>query len=181
MTKDINAIEARLPVQPPLDYPQEPIYHGADAPCRFEAEVYHCQVFGEIPKDLDGTYYRTMPDPVWNPGHPNDNYLNGDGVVGALRFFNGHVDFKQRFVRTRKFVIERAARKNLFGKFRNRFTADARVENEIRSTGNTHVILWNKQLIALKEDSVPYALDPNTLDTIGMRSLIMYLCRDYFH
>lgn len=31
---------------------------------RFEAEVYNCLIRGEIPHQIDGTYYRVMPDAV---------------------------------------------------------------------------------------------------------------------
>lgn len=52
------------------------------------------------------------------------------------------------------------------GKYRNRFT-DA-VEFKVRSTANTNVVYFNGQLLALKEDSPPYALDPVTLETKGL-------------
>lgn len=52
------------------------------------------------------------------------------------------------------------------GKYRNRFT-DA-VEFKVRSTANTNIVYFNGQLLALKEDSPPYALDPVTLETKGL-------------
>jgi carotenoid cleavage dioxygenase-like enzyme len=41
----------------------------------------------------------------------------------------------------------------------------------IHSTANTHIYFHNGVLLALKEDSPPYALDPNTLRTIGTSCL----------
>jgi carotenoid cleavage dioxygenase len=52
------------------------------------------------------------------------------------------------------------------GKYRNKFT-DA-VEFTVRSTANTNVVSFNGQLLALKEDSPPYAMDPKTLETKGL-------------
>lgn len=52
------------------------------------------------------------------------------------------------------------------GKYRNKFT-DA-VELKVRSTANTNVVFFNGQLLALKEDSPPYAMDPVTLETKGL-------------
>ncbi|CZR60251.1 related to lignostilbene dioxygenase [Phialocephala subalpina] len=164
----IAAATTRLKAHQSLAYPDKPIYTGPEAPCRFEAEVYNCEVRGTIPDAIDGTYYRNMPDPQWAPKCPDDIYFNGDGCIDALRFHNGHVDFKQKHVRTRKFVLERAARGPLFGKFRNPWSDDPRVKDEVRSTANTHIVYYNKMLLALKEDSPAYALDPNTLDTIGL-------------
>jgi carotenoid cleavage dioxygenase len=85
----------------------------------------------------------------------------------AFRIRNGHVDFKQKFVRTQKFITERAARRSVFGKYRNRYTDEDLVKWMIHSTANTHIVFYNGVLLALKEDSPPYALDPKTLKTIG--------------
>ena len=37
----------------------------------------------------------------------------------------------------------------------------------IHSTANTHIVFYNGVLLALKEDSPPYAMDPDTLETLG--------------
>jgi carotenoid cleavage dioxygenase-like enzyme len=52
------------------------------------------------------------------------------------------------------------------GKYRNKFT-DA-VEFKVRSTANTNVLYFNGRLLACKEDSPPYSMDPETLETIGL-------------
>lgn len=108
-----------------------------------------------------------MPDTAWAPLYDDDVFINGDGAVDAVRIQNGHADFKQKFVRTEKFLIERAARRAVFGKYRNRYTDDPRVKHKIHSTANTHVVYFEAQLLALKEDSLPYAMDPDTLETKG--------------
>lgn len=164
---DLTKHAAGLPAQPEVDFPKQPFFEGAEAPCRFEAEVYNCIVRGEIPKQIDGTYYRCMPDWSWAPLYDDDVFINGDGAIDAVRIKDGHADFKQKYVRTAKFVIERAARQSVFGKYRNRYTDDPRVKHEVHSTANTHVIYFENQLLALKEDSRPYAMDPDSLETRG--------------
>lgn len=52
------------------------------------------------------------------------------------------------------------------GKYRNKFT-DA-VEFVSRTTANTNIVHFNGKLLALKEDSPPYVLDPHTLETSGL-------------
>jgi len=42
------------------------------------------------------------------------------------------------------------------------------VEFKIRTTANTNIFYFNKVLLAIKEDAPPYALDPVTLETIGL-------------
>ncbi|KAJ5438090.1 Carotenoid oxygenase [Penicillium daleae] len=164
---DIAAITEKLAPQPEVAYPKTLFYEGPEAPCRFEGEVYNCIVKGTIPTEVQGTYYRCMPDALWAPKYQDDVFINGDGAIDAIRIKDGHVDFKQKYVRTSKFVIERAARQAVFGKYRNRYTDDPRVKHEIHSTANTHIIYFEKQLLALKEDSPPYAIDPHTLETKG--------------
>jgi carotenoid cleavage dioxygenase-like enzyme len=153
-------------------YPDYPWFQGFEGVSRFEGELYDCVVEGTIPPSIDGTFYRTVPDPQFPPkeGYENDVPMNGDGQIDAIRIQDGHVDFKQRYIRTQKFCIEREARRSVFGLYRNRYTDDIGVKHLVHSTGNTHVVYYNKMLLALKEDSPPYALDPDTLETLGRPS-----------
>lgn len=164
---DISKCAAKLDYQPEARYPDNPFFKGPEAPCRFEAEIYNCMVRGEIPPQVDGTYYRVMPDALWAPLYDDDVFINGDGAVDAVRIKDGHADFKQKFVRTEKFTIERSARKAVYGKYRNRYTDDPRVRTRCHATANTHVVYFENQLLALKEDSLPYAMNPDTLETKG--------------
>lgn len=41
-------------------------------PCRVEGEVLNLEVYGNIPEDIDGTFYRVMPDPQFSPFIEND-------------------------------------------------------------------------------------------------------------
>lgn len=52
------------------------------------------------------------------------------------------------------------------GKYRNKYT-DA-VEFKVRTTANTNIVYFNRVLLAIKEDALPYALDPTTLETLGL-------------
>lgn len=45
----------------------KPQFSGFMKPCRYEGEVQNLEVFGEIPKEVDGTFYRVMPDPQFAP------------------------------------------------------------------------------------------------------------------
>lgn len=70
--KTLQEIEQALSHSPEVANPPGPFYSGAEAPCRFEAEVYHCVVRGRIPPEIDGTYYRCMPDALWAPLYDDD-------------------------------------------------------------------------------------------------------------
>lgn len=106
-----------------------------------------------------------MTDPFMPP-HPNNVPLDGDGNVSALRFKDGRVDFKMRFVETERFKIERDAGKAMFGLYRNPYSHHPCVRAAVDSTANTNVVLWADKFLALKEGGLPYQVDPHTLETI---------------
>ena len=80
---------------------------GPFQPMRFEATVEECIVtHGEIPKDLAGGIYRTGPcwkRPTAQGGTP---LLAMDGMVQGLVFENGRADFRNRWIRTPKYLLE---------------------------------------------------------------------------
>ncbi|KIW12767.1 hypothetical protein PV08_07954 [Exophiala spinifera] len=59
------------------------------------------------------------------------------------------------------------ATKALFGTYKNPWAHHPCVKGTIDSTANTNVILWANKLLALRESSLPWELDPDTLDTNG--------------
>lgn len=149
-------------------FPQTPTFSGFNAPIRMEGEIFDLEVVeGVIPDALEGIWYRCGADFYFPPLHGDDVFVNGDGVVSAFEFSGGHVDFRTRFVRTEKFVLERAARRALFGAYRNPFSDDPSVAGKNRGTANTNVVWHGGKLLALKESSRPVEIDPATLETIG--------------
>lgn len=150
-------------------FPNSPEFTGTlYKPARFEGEVFDLIVEGTIPDEIDGTFFQVAPDPQFPPMLGEDMFFNGDGAVSAFCFKNGHVDFKRRYVMTERLKAQRAARSSLHGVYRNPYTNDASVQDINNSTANTNVIVHAGKLLALKEDSAPYALDPITMDTIGL-------------
>jgi carotenoid cleavage dioxygenase-like enzyme len=151
-----------------VQFPNTITFTGHDAPSRIEADIFDLEVEGELPRDLAGTWYRCGPDPQYPPFMGDDVYINGDGMLSMFRFEDGHVDFKSRYVRTERFLAERKARRSLFGLYRNAYTDHPSVAGLNRTTANTTAIWHGGRLLALKEDSRPYEIDPDTLATIGV-------------
>ena len=142
---------------------------GFNAPTRFEADIYDCEVWGEIPSDIEGTFYRIQCDFEYRP--PENEWFtgfNGDGHVSAFRFANGSVDYKGRYVKTDRLMAERRARRRLFGVYRNPYTDDPLVANVQRGAANTHLYWHGGKMLVLKEDALPYAIDPVSLETHGV-------------
>jgi carotenoid cleavage dioxygenase len=137
-------------------------------PARFEGEIFDLEVDGKVPEEIDGTFFQVAPDPQYPPMLGEDIFFNGDGAISAFCFKNGHVDFKRRYVMTERLKAQRAARASLHGIYRNQYTNDPSVSGLNNSTANTNVIVHGGVLLAMKEDSAPYALDPVTMETIGL-------------
>jgi carotenoid cleavage dioxygenase len=140
------------------------MFRGPFPPIRAELDLADCEVEGKLPADLNGTFYRVGPEFQYPPFMPNIPF-DGEGNVGMFRFADGHVDYKSRYVRTQRFKAQAAAREALFGTYRNPYTDDPRVRGVSRGTANTAVVYHHGKLFALKEDSPPVAMDPDTLET----------------
>jgi carotenoid cleavage dioxygenase len=148
-------------------FPKTPTFTGFNEPRRIEASIQDVEVEGEVPAGLDGTFYRCGPDSRFPPRSGDDININGDGLVTMFRLSGGHADFLSRYVRTEKYELESAARRALFGMYRNPYTDDPSVAGRDRTTANTSVIFHAGRLFALKEDGLPHELDPDTLETRG--------------
>ena len=153
-----------------VDFRGHPMFaqRGFNAPTRFEADIYDCEVWGEIPSDIEGTFYRLQCDFAYPP--PENEWptgFNGDGHVSTFRFANGSVDFKARYIKTDRLMTERKHRRRLWGVYRNHFTDDPLVAEVDRGAANTHLYWHGGKLLVLKEDALPYYIDPVTLETYG--------------
>ena len=144
-----------------------PYLTGHHAPVRFEADAPDLIVVGTIPDDLSGIFYRNGPEPLYPPRENDYHWFDGDGMVYAFEIADGRVSMRNRWVKTEKFLMEKAAGKRLFGMFGNPMTADPVTAGKRYNTGNTNIILHGGQLLALMEGAPPVVLDPRTLDTIG--------------
>lgn len=152
-----------------VDFRGHPMFpRGFNSPTRFEADIYDCEVWGEIPSDLEGHFYRMQCDFVYRP--PENEWptgFNGDGHVSMFRFQNGSVDFRSRFVQTDRLQAEKNVRHRLWGVYRNHYTDDPSVANIDRTAANTHIYWHGGRMMVYKEDGLPYLIDPYTLETIS--------------
>jgi carotenoid cleavage dioxygenase len=62
-------------------FPDRPQFQGFMKPCRMEGEVQALEVHGDIPKEIDGTFYRVMPDPQLPP------FVQDDPVMASNTFY----------------------------------------------------------------------------------------------
>jgi carotenoid cleavage dioxygenase len=136
-------------------------------PLRMECERDHLTIEGEIPKDLDGTFYRIGPSPQFAP-RGIYNPLNGDGMVHAFEVRDGQVSYRNRWVRTQQWMIDHAAGRAMFGTSGNPADSDPGVAS-MRTDGvaNTNLVWHGSRLLALEEGHAPIEMHPDSLETIG--------------
>lgn len=149
-------------------FPDHPFLRGYYAPFGAELDAPDLVVTGDLPADLEGTFYRNGPDPL-HPPREGDRYhvFDGDGMVYAFRFEGGRVSMRNRWVRTPKFEQERAAGRRLFGVFGNPMKSDPSVNFMDYNTANTHIWPHGDKLFALMEGCPPVEMDPDSLATVG--------------
>jgi carotenoid cleavage dioxygenase len=131
---------------------------------RVEMDIHDCEMEGRIPSDLSGAFYRVGPDPQYPLAKGNIPF-DGEGHVSMFRFKDGRVHYRSRFVRNERYLAQEKAGRSLFPMYRNPYLDDPGARGLSRSTANTHIINYRDQLLALKEDSPPAALDLLTLET----------------
>ena len=149
-------------------FPDIPLYQGWGKPLRVESDVVDIEcVEGEVPAELNGVLFRCGPDRQYPPMTGDDIFIDGEGMAHMFRFEGGHVDYKSRWVHTERFKLQEEARRSLFGRYRNRYTNDPSVAGKHMGAGNTNLVWHAGKLLALKEDDLPYEMDPVTLETRG--------------
>ncbi len=140
--------------------------HGYE-PIRMECDYADLIVEGEIPASLCGTFYRIGPNPQFAP-RGIYNPLNADGMVHAFHLGNGRASYRNRWVRTQQWNLERAAGRSLFGAPGNPNDSDASVAGmKTDGVANTHLVWHGRRLLALEEGHAPIEIDPVSLATLG--------------
>ena len=135
-----------------------------------QEHTYDAVIEGTLPRDLRGTLYRNGPGLFERAGRRKRNLLDGDGMIQAFRVQDGGVQFKNRFIRTRKYTDEEAAGRYLYATWTTLAHRGLRANflgKSIYSQAAVSVIAKHGRLCAFDDGPEAYALDPETLDTLG--------------
>ncbi len=143
-----------------------PYLSGNFTPIRSEDD-YDLEIEGRIPDGLRGALYRIGANPQFDPHDPNYHWFSGDGMVHAFFVEDGKVRYRNRFVRTPKFELEREAGRSLFGTFGNPMTTDPIAMGKDGGVANTNILYHAGHLMALEEGHPPFEMDARTLASTG--------------
>jgi carotenoid cleavage dioxygenase len=143
-----------------------PALDGNNGPIHQEDVFTNLQVIGTVPTDLNGLYVRNGPNAFYTPDWRYHAY-DGDGMLHAVRFENGQVTYKNRWVQTAALQEEQAAGHALWKGLKEPWRED-RPDEPQKNTANTDVKYHAGRLISMwYRSGMPYAVDPDTLETLG--------------
>jgi carotenoid cleavage dioxygenase len=134
------------------------------APIPFECDAPHLKITGELPRELNGTLYRNGPNPQFDS--PGAHWFVGDGMLHAFHLENGRASYRNRWVRTPKWLAEHDAGRALFSGF-GRKLPDAPAALTDGGVANTNIVFHAGRLLALEEGHLPTEIEPGTLATRG--------------
>ncbi len=113
-------------------FPQTTHFIGSNTPRQTEISKRNLEVEGEIPAEVEGAFFRAVPDNAHAPMFEDDIALNHDGMVARFNFESGAADFDIKYVETERYLAEKKARRALFGRYRNPFTDDPSVASSLK-------------------------------------------------
>ena len=73
---------------------ENPFLQGNFAPWRVEGDAPDLEVIGELPRELNGTFYRNGPNPAFEPPG-RYHWFDGDGMIHAIRLEDGRASLPQ--------------------------------------------------------------------------------------
>ena len=130
---------------------------------------YEPHVEGALPAGLEGRLYRNGPGLFERSGYRKQHLLDGDGMLQCFDFSSTGVRYRNRFVRTEKFIAEETAGTFIYPTWTTRAPGGtvANFGGHIKSQAGVTTLVKDGRLLALDEVIPPYVLDPATLETIG--------------
>ena len=140
---------------------------------RVEGDGDAVVVEGALPAGLRGVAYWNGPGAAGRGDLRYRHWLDGDGLVAALRFGEQRTRFASRFVQSTKRVEEEAAGRALYRTFGTRFAGDRlQMGLGLASPVNVSVYPFAGHLLAFGEQGLPWALDLETLETRGEHTFL---------
>jgi carotenoid cleavage dioxygenase-like enzyme len=142
------------------------VLRGGFEPVTQELTVDLTDIEGEVPKDLTGLYVRNGPNRKFEaPGRYH--WFDGDGMLHAVRFEGGRVQYQNRWIATDGLTEELAARQALWQGIKDPPRKD-RPDMPIKNTANTDVKFFGGNLVTMWYlGGAVYQVRPGDLSTVG--------------
>jgi carotenoid cleavage dioxygenase len=148
-----------------LESETNPFLQGNFGPIRSEDDFDQLRVIGEIPRELNGTYYRNGPNPAFEP-KGRYHWFDGDGMIHAVALRDGQASYRNRYVQSQGLGEELAAGRALYGGLLD-IGKEMTEAPKFKNTGNTNIVVHARRLLALMEGALPTQLHLGSLATLG--------------
>jgi carotenoid cleavage dioxygenase-like enzyme len=149
--------------------PDNRFLQGAFAPIDQEYTVQDLPIQGEVPSDLNGSFYRNGPNQQFPP-RGDYHLFAGDGMTHVFHIENGKVSYRNRWIETAKFKLEREHQKAMIDPM-NPFNSEQGFEEFVLTDkdglANTACVWHGGKFLVMEEGHPPFELDPVTLESLG--------------
>jgi carotenoid cleavage dioxygenase len=135
------------------------------APVHEEVTADKLKVIGELPSDLSGMFVRNGPNPQFPP-IGQYHWFDGDGMLHGVQISNGKAQYRNRYIQTRGFKIERDEGRAIW----SGLLEPPQPNNPYgpgKNTANTALVCHDGRLLALWEGGAPHAIALPSLETVG--------------
>ncbi len=142
---------------------------GCFAPIDAEYTHSELKITGEVPKDLNGSFYRNGPN-VQHMPRGDYHLFAGDGMTHAFHIEDGKVAYRNRWIETAKFKLEKDLGRNVIDPMNPFGCEDGYMEfmlNDKDGLANTACVWHAGKMLILEEGHRPFEVDPISLESIG--------------
>jgi carotenoid cleavage dioxygenase-like enzyme len=149
--------------------PENRFLQGAFAPIDQEYTHTSLPIQGEVPRDLNGSFYRNGPNTQFAP-RGDYHLFAGDGMTHAFHIDDGAVGYRNRWIETAKFKLEKDLGRSVIDPM-NPFNCEEEyiefVLTDKDGLANTACVWHGNKMLIMEEGHRPFEVDPITLDSLG--------------
>ena len=128
-----------------------------------------CEVIGEIPQGLVGSFVRNGPNPMFEP-IGKYHMFDGDGMLHGIDFTDGTARYTNRWIRSRGLEAEISLGHAVYPGLSDVMNfPDASIVGDagpVKNPANTHIVRHAGKILALWEQGLPTQIAPD-LTTVG--------------
>lgn len=121
----------------------------------YEGNFGILEIEGEIPNDLNGSYFKVASSPKEKYGVTLNHFFDGDGYGTRIDFNNGTLNVHSKFIDTPQRLEEIQAQKMLFDEFGTK----AKDSKGRKNNPSINIIPWRGNYLALSESGLPCLVD----------------------